>query len=128
MRLMNVRRALGRERILQNNQWAPPSARSDVITVHLTKQRAIYHWQLMSADSPTEIHALFRNAINLGDVEALISLYEPHAIVIIREGIALLHGKWVVQRTTTRESQLTTRGMSTEVVRKQPNGTPDNEQ
>jgi hypothetical protein len=31
----------------------------------------------MSAHSPAEIHALFQNAFNLGDVEALISLMNP---------------------------------------------------
>jgi len=112
----------------------------------------------MSAHSPTEIHALFQNAFNLGDVEALTSLYEPDAILMVggkqvtgreniraalhslvsgggqmsltsrsiiesREGLALLHGEWVVQRTTATGPQLTTRGMSTEVVRKQPDGT-----
>jgi hypothetical protein len=30
----------------------------------------------MSAHSPAEIHALFQNAFNLHDIEALISLYE----------------------------------------------------
>src|SRR5262245_38191413 len=32
---------------------------------------------LMSAHSPTEIHALFQNAFNLRDIETLVSLYEP---------------------------------------------------
>src|SRR5262245_32999452 len=111
----------------------------------------------MSARSPTEIHALFQNAFNLGDVEALISLYEPDAILIIggqqitgreniraafqsmlsvgvqmslttrsiiesRSGLAVLHGEWVVQRPTT-EPQQTTQGLSTEVIRQQPDGT-----
>ena len=112
---------------------------------------------LMSAHSPTEIHALFENAFNLADVEALISLYEPDAILMVggkqvigrenigaafhsmlsagvrmtlttrsiiesRNGLAVLHGEWVVQRTTTTEPQLTTQGLSTEVVRRQPDG------
>ena len=112
----------------------------------------------MSAHSPTEIHVLFQNAFNLGDVEALISLYEPDATLLVggkhvtgsenigaalhsllsgggqlslttrsiiesRAGLALLHGEWVIQRTTATAPQLTTRGMSTEVVRKQPDGT-----
>jgi uncharacterized protein (TIGR02246 family) len=112
----------------------------------------------MSAHSPTEIHALFQNAFNLGDVEALIALYEPDAILIIggkqvtgreniraafqsmlsvgvqmslttrsiiesRNGLAVLHGDWVIQRTTTTGSQQTTQGLSTEVIRQQPDGT-----
>jgi uncharacterized protein (TIGR02246 family) len=112
----------------------------------------------MSALSPTEIHALFQDAFNLGDVEALISLYEPDAILMVggkqvtgreniraafhsmlsvgaqmslttrsiiesRDGLAILHGEWVVQRMTANEPQRTTQGLSTEVVRKQPDGT-----
>ncbi len=111
----------------------------------------------MRAHSPTEIHALFQDAFNVGDIEALISLYEPDAILMVdgkqvigREniraafhsilsvgvkmslttrsiiessaGLALLHGEWVIRRTTT-DSQLTTKGLSTEVVRQQPDGT-----
>jgi uncharacterized protein (TIGR02246 family) len=111
----------------------------------------------MRAHSPTEIHALFQNAFNVGDIEALISLYEPDAILMVdgkqltgreniraafhsilsvgvrmslttrsiiesRTGLALLHGEWVVQRTTT-DPQLTTKGLSAEVVRQQPDGT-----
>jgi uncharacterized protein (TIGR02246 family) len=112
----------------------------------------------MSAHSPAEIHARFQNAFNLGDVEALISLYEPdailmvggkevigranisaafhsmlsvgvqmslttHSIIVSRDGLALLHGDWVVRRASATESLLTTRGLSTEVVRKQLDGT-----
>jgi uncharacterized protein (TIGR02246 family) len=112
----------------------------------------------MNAHSPTEIHALFQNAFNLRDVEALISLYEPDAILMVdgkrvtgrenlraafvsmlsvgvqmslttrsiiesRDGLALLHGEWIVKRTTATELQLATEGLSTEVVRKQPDGT-----
>jgi uncharacterized protein (TIGR02246 family) len=112
----------------------------------------------MSAHSPAEIHALFQNAFNLGDIEALILLYEPDAILMFGgkpvtgranigaafhsmlsvgvqmslttrsiiespDGLALLHGDWVVRRAPATESQLTTRGLSTEVVRKQPDDT-----
>lgn len=112
----------------------------------------------MSAFSPGELHTLFQDAFNLGDVETLVSLYEPEAVLIVggkpvtgREGIhaafrsmlsgevqmslttrsimespdglALLHGEWVVHRTTASEPPVTTQGLSTEVVRKQPDGT-----
>jgi uncharacterized protein (TIGR02246 family) len=112
----------------------------------------------MSAHSPGDIHALFQNAFNIGDVETLVSLYEPNAILIVggqqvtgreniraafhsmlsvgvqmslktrsiiesRDGLAILHGEWVVQPTTATESRLSTQGLSTEVVRKQPDGT-----
>jgi hypothetical protein len=45
------------------------------------------------------------------------------SIIESRDGLALLHGEWVVRRASATESQLTTRGLSTEVVRKQPDGT-----
>jgi uncharacterized protein (TIGR02246 family) len=112
----------------------------------------------MNAHSPTEIHALFQNAFNLRDVEALISLYEPDAILMVdgkqvtgrenlraafhsmlsvgvqmrlitrsivesRDGLAVLHGEWFVERTTATGPPLETQGLSTEVVRKQPDGT-----
>jgi uncharacterized protein (TIGR02246 family) len=118
---------------------------------------AVYHLQVMKAHSPGEIHALFQDAFNAGDVGALISLYEPDAILMLdgkpvtgREnlraafysilcvgvqmrlttraiiescaGLALLHGEWIVDRTTT-ESRRRTNGFSTEVVRQQPDGT-----
>jgi ketosteroid isomerase-like protein len=37
----------------------------------------------MPAYSPAEIHALFRSAFSLGDIEALIALYEPNAILVV---------------------------------------------
>ena len=107
----------------------------------------------MPAYSPAEIHPLFRDAFNLGDIEAIIALYEPDAILVVdakivsgREkirkayenilvnrgrmtletravvespkGLAVLHGDWVVER-----AELVTRGLSTEVVRRQSDGT-----
>jgi|SRR5215472_1516353 len=45
------------------------------------------------------------------------------SVIELREGIALLHGEWVVQRTTATEPQLRQRGISAEVVRKPPDGT-----
>jgi uncharacterized protein (TIGR02246 family) len=109
----------------------------------------------MPAHSPAEIHTLFRDAFNLGDVEALIALYEPDAILVVGgeivsgrekirrayenillgrgritletrsviespQGFAVLHGAWTVDRAT--EDGLT-RGLSTEVVRRQSDGT-----
>src|SRR3954452_14446342 len=112
----------------------------------------------MPAYTPTEIHTLFLNRFNLGDVEALIALYEPDAVLIVggapvvgREGIrqtlegfvkrrgqmtlatravvetpqglAVLHGSWTVTPSIEMGAEATTRGLSTEVVRKQPGGT-----
>ena len=112
----------------------------------------------MPAQTPAEIHTLFRDAYNLGDVEALVALYEPNATLVVggetvsgseeirewiknilkhqgritletlsviesAQGIAVLHASWVVERVTEPGVELTTRGLSTEVVRRQPNGT-----
>src|SRR5215813_13254594 len=116
-----------------------------------------YDWQVMTAQSPSEIHAVFQKAFNRGDVEAMTSLYEPNAILLIgeekvtgreniraalqclvsgggqmtlttrsileSEGVALLHGDWLVQRPMATGARISTRGMSTEVVRRQPDGT-----
>jgi uncharacterized protein (TIGR02246 family) len=107
----------------------------------------------MTAHSPGELHTLFRNSFNVGDIDALVLLYEPDAVLIVggmqveghdgiraaissmiaaggrmslttrtvmtaSDGVALIHGEWVIERTATE----TTRGISTEVVRKQPDG------
>ena len=106
----------------------------------------------MPAHKPEEIHALFLDAFNRGDVEALVALYEPSAILVtgggnvigheaIREayqrmlaggahmeletraviesgeGLAVLHASWTYHRAGKA-----TPGLSTEVVRRQPDG------
>ena len=108
----------------------------------------------MNAHRPAELHSLFRNSFNLGDIEALVSLYEPDATLIVggmqveghdsiraalhsvvaaggrmtmntrsvlqsSDGLALLHAEWIIERTAAE----TTRGISTEVVRRQTDGT-----
>jgi len=107
----------------------------------------------MPAGRPLEVHSLFLEAFNHADVEALVALYEPNAIFSTASGIAvghdaireayqqilsdggqmeletrtvldsgdglvLLHGAWTFRRGGTINS-----GMSTEVVRRQPDGT-----
>ena len=107
----------------------------------------------MHAHKPSEIHALFLDAFNRGDVEALVALYEPAAVLITRdgnavgheaireayqrmlaggarmdletraviesgEGLAVLYASWSYHRGETA-----TPGLSTEVVRRQPDGT-----
>jgi len=107
----------------------------------------------MLATSPREIHTLFLDAFNRGDVEALVALYEPNASLVTRNGIAVghqaireayqrmltggarmeletrtvtesgqglavLHASWTYHRGETA-----TPGLSTEVVRRQPDGT-----
>jgi ketosteroid isomerase-like protein len=107
----------------------------------------------MSANQPAEIHALFLDAFNRGDVDALVAMYESRAVLVTRdgnavgheairdayqqmlvggarmeletraaiesgEGLAVLHASWTYHR-----SGKATPGLSTEVVRRQPNGT-----
>jgi uncharacterized protein (TIGR02246 family) len=112
----------------------------------------------MPAYNPAEIHTLFRNAFNLGDIEALIALYEPTAVLVVDgkevvgcesirkalksflarrglmtlktraivespQGLAVLHGGWVIEPRKGTGAEIMTRGLSTEVVRKQADGT-----
>ena len=112
----------------------------------------------MPAYNPAEIHTLFRHAFNLGDVEALIAMYEPDAVLVVdgkavtgresirkalesfvarrgrmtletravvesQQGLAVLHGGWVIEPPAEVGAGIATRGVSTEVVRKQPDGT-----
>ena len=106
----------------------------------------------MPAHRPQEIHTLFLDAFNRGNVEALVSLYEPGALLVtaretaigpeaIREayrrilsggvrmeletrtllesgeGLAVLHASWTYHR-----GQEAISGLSTEVVRRQTDG------
>jgi ketosteroid isomerase-like protein len=106
----------------------------------------------MSARKPVEIHALFEAAFNSGDVEALGALYEPRAILMIdgriiegrgeikktlgalatggarmkletravveqKVDVALLYGRWELESAGGTQS-----GLSTEVLRRQPDG------
>ena len=112
----------------------------------------------MPAYNPADIHTLFRDAFNLGDVEALLALYEPNAVLVVDakpavgresirqvlegflarrgqmtletravvespQGLAVLYGGWVVEPPSGTGNEIATRGVSTEVVRKQPDGT-----
>ena len=105
----------------------------------------------MPASTPQEIHSLFERAFNTGDVEGILALYEPGAVLVtggksvtghdaIRdayksflsggarmkletraviessEGLAVLHGAWSLGPPSS------TQGLSTEVVRRQPDG------
>ena len=106
----------------------------------------------MSAQEPSQIHSLFLDAFNRGDVEALVALYEPNAALVTKdgavsghqaireayqrmlvggarmeletravvestEGLAVLHAAWTYHR-----GEASTPGLSTEVVRRQPDG------
>jgi uncharacterized protein (TIGR02246 family) len=106
----------------------------------------------MPANNPAEIHTLFLDAFNRGDVEELVALYEPSAVLVTRAGtvvghpaireayhhmladggrmelatraviefaecLAMLHASWTYHRRGTA-----TPGVSTEVVRRQSDG------
>ncbi len=106
----------------------------------------------MAARTPSEMHPLFLEAFNRGDVEALVALYEPSAVLVISgraavghdaireayrrmlqgrgqmeletrsvvesgEGLAVLHASW-----TLHSSSSAVRDISTEVMRRQPDG------
>jgi len=104
----------------------------------------------MPASTPQEVHLLFKRAFNAGDVEAILALYEPDAVlvtggkpvsghdairaaydaflssgarmkldirIVIESGeLAVLHGAWSLGPPSA------TQGVSTEVVRRQPDG------
>lgn len=106
----------------------------------------------MPAHSPAKIHTLFLDAFNRGNGEAITALYEADAILVLGdekvsghkairaayermlarrgqmqlvtrsvvesgEGLAVLHAKWSLHATGS-----TAQGVSTEVVRRQPDG------
>jgi uncharacterized protein (TIGR02246 family) len=106
----------------------------------------------MPATKPQDIHALFLDAFNRGDLEALVALYEPNALLVtgsgpavghdaIRhayrhilahgtgmelktamvlecsDGLAVLHASW-----TYHLGDNAIGGLSTEVIRRQPDG------
>jgi len=107
----------------------------------------------MPAHKPSEIHTLFLDAFNRGNLEGLVALYEPGAVLVISgrtavgheaireayqrllaghgqmeletrtviesgEGLAVLHSGWTLSRAGS-----ITRALSTELVRRQPDGT-----
>jgi hypothetical protein len=48
---------------------------------------------------------------------------ETRAVIESQEGLAVLHGSWMVEPAPENRAEPVTRGLSTEVVRKQPDGT-----
>ena len=106
----------------------------------------------MPASTPQEVHALFLEAFNRADIDALAALCEPIAVFVTQnekavgrdairaayrrilaegghmdlttttvldsgDGLALLHATW-----TFRRGDQQFHGISTEVVRRQPDG------
>jgi uncharacterized protein (TIGR02246 family) len=102
----------------------------------------------MNQDDPAHIHILFEHAFNAGDIEALVALYESNAVLVVNGqpvagqqsiraayermlarrsavkfngSLAVLHGDRVLE-PAPGETGNTARGLSTEVVRRQPDG------
>jgi uncharacterized protein (TIGR02246 family) len=111
----------------------------------------------MNKDDPAHIHVLFVASFNAGDIDSLVALYEPDAVLVVNsqpvvgqrlirnsyesflagrprmtlesrstvifgDNLAVLHGDWVLERAPSGETGKTTRGLSTEVVRRQADG------
>ena len=112
----------------------------------------------MTARTPAEVHQRWLQAINNGDLDALMGLYEPEATVVfgpgqvatglaaIREGnqqllalrprfelrvaqvlvagdLALLLSPWSMTGTGPDGAEFASRGTTSDVVRRQPDGT-----
>jgi len=112
----------------------------------------------MPARKPEEVHRLFAQAFNAGDSNAIMSLYEPDAILVPQPGqmvrghaairqaltgflamkprfafqsgktlesndIALLFSKWTLMGTGPDGSAVALTGQTTDVVRRQKDGT-----
>jgi uncharacterized protein (TIGR02246 family) len=113
----------------------------------------------MPANNPAEIHTLFRDAFNARDIEAMVALYEPTAVLVVggqlavgsrairdgleifvtrrarmtletrsvitseAAGLAVLHGAWILEPVEKDAGAVSTQGLSTEVVRRQEDGT-----
>ena len=112
----------------------------------------------MPARKPEEIHRLFSEAFNAGDIKAILSLYEPGAVLVpqpgqmvqghaaIREALngylaikprfnltfgkalvsgdtALLISKWSLKGTGPDGGTIDMTGQTTDVVRRQKDGT-----
>ena len=111
----------------------------------------------MTARTPEQVQPLFEEAFNAGDIDALMTLYEPGASIepepgqlvegadgvrevlksflalkgaftfetkkVVQTGdLALLHGHWTLAGTGPDGSPVNLSGNTTEVVRRQPDG------
>ena len=111
----------------------------------------------MPARKPDEVHPLFVKTMNAGDLDGLVALYEPTAMLVPQPGqvatgaasirqalqgflamkpkirietkfvfpsgdVALLRGKWSIDATGPDGKPTQMAGNSTEVIRRQPDG------
>jgi uncharacterized protein (TIGR02246 family) len=51
----------------------------------------------MSERAPVETHALFQKAFNAGDIQGLMALYEPNAILIPQPGAPPITGTYAIR-------------------------------
>src|SRR4051794_19232102 len=74
--------------------------------------------EAMSATEPAQMHGLFEQAFNAGDIEALMALYEPDAALIPQPGVTVEGNaairdalRWFLDRrgTITLETKLVVR-------------------
>ncbi len=112
----------------------------------------------MSARTPEDVHRLFAERFQAGDVDGLLELYEPHALLVPQPGqvvsgkdaigealrafvalkgrfdlrleralaagdIALLFSRWTLDATAPDGSPLTLAGQTSDVARRQADGT-----
>jgi ketosteroid isomerase-like protein len=72
----------------------------------------------MPAYSPAEIHTLFRTAFNLGDVEALIALYENAILVVDGNSVSGRENiRKVLESILLRRGRMTLETRSVEAAR-----------
>src|SRR5437870_2806948 len=111
----------------------------------------------MPADTPEEVHELFTKYFSAGDLDAVMSLYEPGATIVQRDtsvtghaairqalsgflalkgefalqlrktfqsdDIALLFSNWTIRGTGPDGEPVELEGQTSDVVRRQPDGT-----
>ena len=111
----------------------------------------------MPARTPEEAHRLWAETFNAGDLDALVALYEPDAILMSQPGqtvtghaairealqgflalkpkfnlqfqkalesgdLALLYSRWTLSGTGPDGNELTLSGQTSDVARRQPDG------
>jgi len=78
---------------------------------------------LQGADRPREHRESIRKALESVLARRGRMTLETRAVVESQQGLAVLHGAWVIEPQAAMGAEIATRGLSTEVVRKQPDGT-----
>ena len=80
----------------------------------------------MSETSPEDLHKLFEQSLNSGDLDALVALYASDELTtrkVVQAGdTALLMGDWQFHGTTSDGGSVSTSGTSIEVACRQSDG------